>query len=207
MFCVHEMRNLLRAGNFRTPARPAGFENFWLWSVYAYRLRQNALRQTGYLAVRAGALNDGPPSCPHPPSSALDGAVLPPRASQLNCEKARLPSAPGWSGFAFQGKALGQLGRQPRQNPRATHTADIADGPVQSRRVGHVPGTSSLSLRTDIVRPARLVRFVPRSRRFSARSEKAEHKDLGKPATAHVEFLQKVPDRSKVRCQNLRASG
>ena len=33
MFCVHEVRNLLRASNFRTPARPAGFENFWLWSI------------------------------------------------------------------------------------------------------------------------------------------------------------------------------
>ena len=33
MFYVHEMRNLLRASNFRTPARPAGFENFWLWSI------------------------------------------------------------------------------------------------------------------------------------------------------------------------------
>jgi integrase len=33
MFYVHEVRNLLRASNFRTPARPALFENFWLWSV------------------------------------------------------------------------------------------------------------------------------------------------------------------------------
>src|ERR1700692_4267537 len=33
MFYVHKVRNLLRAGNFRTPARPAGFENFWLWSI------------------------------------------------------------------------------------------------------------------------------------------------------------------------------
>jgi hypothetical protein len=33
MFYVHEVRNLLRASNFRTPARPAGFENFWLWSI------------------------------------------------------------------------------------------------------------------------------------------------------------------------------
>src|SRR5664279_2719368 len=48
----------------------------------------------------------------------------------------------------------------------------------------------------------RLCTAHARSRRFSARSEKAEHKDLDKPATAHVEFLQKVPDRSKVRCQN-----
>jgi hypothetical protein len=30
---VHEGRDLLRASNFRTPARPAGFENFWLWSI------------------------------------------------------------------------------------------------------------------------------------------------------------------------------
>ena len=30
---MHEVRNLLRASNFRTPARPAGFENFWLWSI------------------------------------------------------------------------------------------------------------------------------------------------------------------------------
>src|SRR6202165_2859823 len=28
MFYVHEVRNLLRASNFRTPARRAGFENF-----------------------------------------------------------------------------------------------------------------------------------------------------------------------------------
>src|SRR5258707_15328946 len=27
---MHEVRNLLRASNFRTPARPAGFENFRL---------------------------------------------------------------------------------------------------------------------------------------------------------------------------------
>jgi hypothetical protein len=33
MFYVHEVRNLLRASNFRTPARPAGFENFRLWSI------------------------------------------------------------------------------------------------------------------------------------------------------------------------------
>jgi hypothetical protein len=33
MFYAHEVRNLLRAGNFRTPARPAGFENFKLWSI------------------------------------------------------------------------------------------------------------------------------------------------------------------------------
>jgi len=30
MFYAHEVRNLLRNGNFRTPARPAGFENFKL---------------------------------------------------------------------------------------------------------------------------------------------------------------------------------
>jgi hypothetical protein len=30
---MHEVRNLLRASNFRTPARPAGFENFRLWSI------------------------------------------------------------------------------------------------------------------------------------------------------------------------------
>ena len=33
MFYVHEVRNSLRASNFRTPARPAGFENFRLWSI------------------------------------------------------------------------------------------------------------------------------------------------------------------------------
>src|SRR6266852_901709 len=33
MFYVHEVRNLLRASNFRTPARRAGFENFRLWSI------------------------------------------------------------------------------------------------------------------------------------------------------------------------------
>src|SRR5882724_10687043 len=33
MFYVHEVRNLLSASNFRTPARPAGFENFGLWSI------------------------------------------------------------------------------------------------------------------------------------------------------------------------------
>jgi len=33
MFYVHEVRNLLRASNFRTPARPAGFENFRLRSI------------------------------------------------------------------------------------------------------------------------------------------------------------------------------
>jgi len=33
MFYVHEVRNWLRASNFRTPARPAEFENFWLWSI------------------------------------------------------------------------------------------------------------------------------------------------------------------------------
>jgi hypothetical protein len=31
----------------------------------------------------------------------------------------------------------------------------------QSRRFGHRPGTSGLHRTTDIVRPARLVRFVP----------------------------------------------
>jgi integrase len=31
MIYVHEVRSLLRVSNFRTPARPAGFENFWLW--------------------------------------------------------------------------------------------------------------------------------------------------------------------------------
>src|SRR5258707_2008916 len=30
---MHEVRNLLRASNFRTPARPAGFENFRLWLI------------------------------------------------------------------------------------------------------------------------------------------------------------------------------
>ena len=30
---MFEVRNLLRASNFRTPARPAGFENFRLWSI------------------------------------------------------------------------------------------------------------------------------------------------------------------------------
>ena len=30
---MHEVRNLLRASNFRTPARRAGFENFRLWSI------------------------------------------------------------------------------------------------------------------------------------------------------------------------------
>jgi hypothetical protein len=33
MFYVHELWNLLRASNFPTPARPAGFENFRLWSI------------------------------------------------------------------------------------------------------------------------------------------------------------------------------
>src|SRR5947207_5309757 len=33
MFYVREVRNLLRASNFRTPARPARFENFRLWSI------------------------------------------------------------------------------------------------------------------------------------------------------------------------------
>jgi len=33
MFYVHEVRNLLGASNFRTPARPAGFENFWPRSI------------------------------------------------------------------------------------------------------------------------------------------------------------------------------
>ena len=33
MFYVDEVRNLLRASNFRTPARRAGFENFRLWSI------------------------------------------------------------------------------------------------------------------------------------------------------------------------------
>src|SRR5947209_5329797 len=33
MFYAHEVQNLLRACNFRTPARPAGFENFRLWSI------------------------------------------------------------------------------------------------------------------------------------------------------------------------------
>src|SRR5260370_3154639 len=30
---MFEVRNLLRASNFGTPARPAGFENFRLWSI------------------------------------------------------------------------------------------------------------------------------------------------------------------------------
>src|SRR5262245_54919421 len=33
MFCAHEVFNFLRASNFRTPTRPAGFENFRLWSI------------------------------------------------------------------------------------------------------------------------------------------------------------------------------
>src|ERR1700682_845364 len=33
MFYVREVQNLLRASNFRTPARRAGFENFRLWSI------------------------------------------------------------------------------------------------------------------------------------------------------------------------------
>ena len=33
MFYVHEVWNLLRASNFRTPAQPVGFENFRLWSI------------------------------------------------------------------------------------------------------------------------------------------------------------------------------
>src|SRR5258705_306563 len=55
MFYVHEVRNLLRASNFRTPARPAGFENFRLWSIggSGRLLRHVRGRDASYLAPPA----------------------------------------------------------------------------------------------------------------------------------------------------------